>query len=362
VQAELFQTFAGLSLAVFTVPQLAAIVLDPPALLVASRFSRRRAMATALCVYALALGLAATTRSPWLFALAWTAASIATGIFCGFGQSELIQKNPGREERAMAEWTLGSAVGDVAGPLLLAAAASTQVGFRESWWLVALIALGWAWLLERPRSSAARPASAGANDPDADDAPTKLRWRELYEHARTTPGLFAWLLATTLCSLMDETLVALCALWMQERFGSASALTLGVLSLMVGGLLGLVALHRLSTRVSPARLLLLAALGAALTLALWLASSSLSAALGALFWLGFWSAMHYPLAQAAAYRCLPSNSDAVAALSQFFGPIDLLIPLALGLLADRFGLGVAIAGLALQPLALVLATLKRWRP
>lgn len=358
VQSELFQSFAGLSLAVFTVPQLAAIVLDPPALFIASRFPRRRAMAAALCIYALSLAFAASTRSPWVFALAWTATSLATGVFCGFAQSELIQRSPGREERTMAEWTLGSAIGDLAGPLLLAGAASVHVGFRDAWWLVALLFVAWAYLIGRARPASARDASAESED-ELNDEPTKLRLRELGGHLRATPGLLAWLLATTLCSLMDETLVALCALWMQQRFGTASTVTLGVLSLMLGGLLGLVVLHRLSTRVAPARLLLVAAVGAGLTLSLWLAASSLAMALVALFGLGFFSAMHYPLAQAAAYRCLPSHSTAVAALSQFFGPIDLLIPLVLGLLADRYGLGVAIAGLAIQPLALVLATLRR---
>jgi hypothetical protein len=69
--------------------------------------------------------------------------------------------------------------------------------------------------------------------------------------------------------------------------------------------------------------------------------------------LGACAAAHYPLAQAAAYRVLPSSSGTVAALSQLFGPVDLLIPVALGLLADQFGLIFALLGLLVQPLGLI---------
>ena len=59
--------------------------------------------------------------------------------------------------------------------------------------------------------------------PEDECADTPLAWTTLWRRARQTPGLLAWLLAATLCSLMDETLVALCALWVKHRFASDGA-------------------------------------------------------------------------------------------------------------------------------------------
>jgi MFS family permease len=233
---------------------------------------------------------------------------------------------------------------------------------RTGWLVAALIFVGWGFLSRRdgrPAPQDAQSESLGAFAGDGGEADTKatdvpLGWTALWRHARGTPKLLGWLLCTALCSLMDEPLVALCALWMKRRFSDDSAVTLAVLALMLGGLSGLVALHRAADRVAPARILLLACAGSALALVLWLGAASLPTAIAATFVLGACSATHYPLAQAAAYRCAPSSSGSVAALAQFFGPVDLLIPLALGVIADRYGLAWALLGLLIQPLALAL--------
>jgi hypothetical protein len=49
----------------------------------------------------------------------------------------------------------------------------------------------------------------------------------------------------------------------------------------------------------------------------------------------------------------------VAALGQLFGPLDLAIPVVLGLLADRYGSTVALLGLLVQPLGLLAALARR---
>lgn len=124
---------------------------------------------------------------------------------------------------------------------------------------------------------------------------------------------------------------------------------------MLGSLAGLAILHRLLLRLAPGLLLLGSCVGAALALGAWLAAGSEALAALALGVLGACAAMHYPLAQAAAYRPLPGNSPSVAALGQLFGPLDLAIPVVLGLLADRYGLALALFGLVVQPLGLLAA-------
>jgi hypothetical protein len=68
-----------------------------------------------------------------------------------------------------------------------------------------------------------------------------------------------------------------------------------------------------------------------------------------------WFVFAVPLviAQAHAYEELPSNPGAAQAIARAFVIIDVVAPLALGLIADRFGLGVAIGCLAAQPVVIV---------
>lgn len=365
LQQELFASFAALSFVVFTAPQLAGFVLEPPVLLFASRFTRARAIGCGLIAYGLALLFAAWAGSAWLFGVAWTLVWIASGVACASAQAELMDREPERRERAMAEWTLAAALGDLLGPLLLAAAAASVFGFRLAWLVGAMAFVAWGVLAQCRSTPAVEPPCASSDDeatpPDADGGGA-LSFRVLLRRARENPRLVAWLLGTTLCSLMDETLVAFCALWMRARFGSDSAVTLGVVALMVGGFAGLLVLHRLLASHDPKVLLLCSCVGSALALGAWLLAGSPVQAAAALAVLGACAAAHYPLAQAAAYKALPSSASTVAALSQLFAPVDLMIPLVLGLLADRFGLAAALLGLLVQPFGLILAASWRSRP
>jgi hypothetical protein len=71
------------------------------------------------------------------------------------------------------------------------------------------------------------------------------------------------------------------------------------------------------------------------------------------FLVGVVAAPLYPLSRAQAYRALPGRSGMLQALGHLFTPVDLLVPLALGLAADRFGTAAALALLMVQPLGIL---------
>jgi len=77
-----------------------------------------------------------------------------------------------------------------------------------------------------------------------------------------------------------------------------------------------------------------------------------------MFVAGLSCAPHHALAQAQAYEQLPGNPGTVQALAQLFVVADVAAPLAVGLLADRFGLGAALACLVLQPAVIAVCA---WR-
>ena len=103
--------------------------------------------------------------------------------------------------------------------------------------------------------------------------------------------------------------------------------------------------------------MLASAVGSLGCLGLFIVAESPLLTLVALFLLGALAAPHYPLLKAAAYELAPRRAGAVNALTQAFVGIEILAPLALGALAQSHGLAAALAALALQPLAVLLAAL-----
>ena len=99
------------------------------------------------------------------------------------------------------------------------------------------------------------------------------------------------------------------------------------------------------------------ALAALVALGVFATTRSPVLAASALFVIGVAAAPHYPLAQAAAYELVPGRPGLVNALAQLFVVVDLVVPLAVGAVAERFGLGAAILTLALQPVVIVAAAL-----
>lgn len=358
LEHEIFASFIGLTFAIFTLPQLISLALEAKLLLLANRFARRHVLRIGLGAYGLGLAAAALSPNRVLFTAAWTLAFLSSGIATGTAQAELMDRDPDHREQRMAEWTLAAAVGDLSVPLLLAVTAALGRGYRSAWCAATALFLFVAFAAGRrsaPKGeSSSEAAGAAPSTPEDEAASDNVSLLTLLRSLRHNRRLLGWLLGTTLCSLMDEPLAAFCALWMQKRFASEVAASVGVAAFTVGGFLGLVVLHRLLVRRSPRALLLASCLGSIAALVAWLNAGSLTGAAAALALLGASAAAHYPLAAAAAYRALPHDSNAVAALNQFFGPIDLMIPLALGLVADRMGVGAAVAGLLLQPVALLL--------
>jgi hypothetical protein len=353
LQHELFGSLAALGFVVFTLPQLLGFVLEPPLFVYLSRFSRTSNVRLGLIAYGLALLLASVAGAAWVFAVAWTGVWVASGVSCSSAQAELVARDPERAELRMADWTLSGALGDLAGPLLLAAVAALGCSFRGAWVLAGVVFIAWGSFAARGTQHGPRGEGSGSASEDSEER--ALSFRALWQEARNNPELVAWLCGATLCSLMDETLVAFCAVWMRERFASDSAVTVGVVALMLGGFGGLLLLQRLLLTREPRRLLLLFCAGSIVALAAWLTASSFLISVLALTLLGACAATHYPLAQAAAYRAAPGSSGTVAALAQLFGPLDLAIPVLLGLLADRSGVLAALWGLVLQPLGLLAA-------
>jgi predicted MFS family arabinose efflux permease len=327
-----------------------ALVLEPPIFLLADRRPRRGFVAGGLFAVAACCLLGAWAPSyPWLFA-AILFYGPASGVACGCAQATLMDANPAERERWMVRWTLSGELGDLAAPALVALSVALGASYRLGLAAAGAFFALWALLLWRaPFPPRAAEASREAADPPfAAALRAALRRREVW----------LWGVAALLCDLLDEIVVAFGALHLRDGLGLAAGARAVILGAGVaGGALGLLVAERLLARFDPRRLLLAACAACAVCYALWLRAESALGS-GALFAAtGAFAAMHYPITQAQLYRAVPESSGSVNALSTVLGALSIPVPLLLGVVADRAGLGVALALLLVQPLGVGAAAL-----
>ena len=352
VVADLHLGATGYAMAVFAVPWLVAIVVETPLLAWSDRRRHMRPKLVALGLLGLAAGLLVTAHAhtAWALSLGVALYGPMIGLSTSLAEGMLVDDatasgDRSAVERTMARWTLWGALGDATTPLVLAAASAT-LGWRAALEATALLLAVTAPFL------AAVPALAHTRDGDDDDddddnnAPLVASVRV----ALRNRALMAWLFATALCTLLDETLVALAGLWSRDRFGSAVSTAL-LVALSTGGAVGLLVLERVLVRRSPRAVLLTTSMACAASFTLMLVSARFgpAAAVAFTFVAGAFAAPLYPLAKAAAYRALPGQSGVVNAAGQAFAVVDLIAPVLLGLAADRFGVVAALACLLVQP-------------
>jgi MFS family permease len=332
-----------------------ALVLEPPLMLLADRYPRRRFVLG---------GLLALAASSWLAALAPTYALLfaalalwgaSSGVGVSLSQATLMDAHPERRERMMARWTLLGSIGDLATPALFALLALFALGWREAFGVagalfgVAALAL-WRRLPRVERS------------PEAEAVASAVPIRRALVEALGNRTLLLWLGAAALCSLLDEILIAFGTLHLRDALGAGvpeRSLVFGCL--MAGGILGLAGVAPLLDRFDPVRVLVASSGLCVVAYVAWVLAGSVPVSAGLAAVVGATSSVLYPIAKAQAYRALPDRSATVLAVASLFRWADLLILPGLALVADAFGLLPVMLLLAAQPVGILAIALARSR-
>jgi MFS family permease len=308
-------------------------------------WGRARLVLLGQAALAAALLFTAWTSSPWGLTLGLALAGASSGVACGAAQAMLVTSNRAGADRAMVRWSLYGAIGDVLTPMVTASAIALGRSYRVAMAVIALV------VGAQCAVSAALVARSGAvqdapldPEPAADPLPTAIA------RAFRLPRLWAWLVAAASCTLLDELVIALAALRLEHDGATTAPVATAVAATFsAGAVLGAAITDRAVARFSRRRVLLASAALSALGLAAMIATGSIIASCAALFVLGASCAPHHPLALARAYDELPDHPGTVQAMGQLFVVVDVAAPLALGVVADRFGLGAALGCLVVQP-------------
>ena len=320
-------------------------------------------------VFVITLLAVASARSFAVLLAAFVAFYPASGAFVSLTQAEIMDTWPDRQAQVMARWDLAGAAGAVAGPLLLTAVLASGGGWRAGYLVLAGIsALIWlgALLRGRPRpddrtaateaDAAAEADVAAAADAaeEAEQRPWTARSGEIGIALRDW-GTLRWLLLIEVADLLVDVFTGFLALYLVDVAHLTPAFAALAIAVRLGAALaGDAALIVILERASDLTVLRVSAVAAALLYPAFLLVHGVVPKLAVLAVLSAATAPWYPVLQARLYGSLPGRSSVAVTLSSAAGLAGGLGPLAVGLMAQSFGLSWALAGLVLVPVAVLL--------
>ena len=340
IRDDLGLSYAEVGL-VLAVPGFVGSALDPAVGALGDTRHRRLLVVAGGVVFALSAALAAVSIGFWTLLVALVIGNPATGAFVSLAQAKLMDLEPARRERSMAWWTLAGSVGYVAGPLLLATAVWSGLGWRGLSFALALVALPVVVVVRRvplvPAGAlGARRALGGALG-------ELRRW-----------GVVRWLLVLEAADLLLDVLHGFLALYLVDVAGLDAVEAAVAVGVWTGaGLVGDALLVPL-LRVVDGRTYLRISAGAALiAYPAFLLVPGIAPKLVLLAVLGLVNSGWYALPKAGLYGSLPGRSGAVVAVGGVGGLVGSAVPLLLGVAAGSVGLGPTMWLLLAAPVALL---------
>ncbi len=352
IRDDLALTYAQVGL-LLSIPNIVSSIAEPFLGVLGDVWKRRNLILGGGVLFALSMLLIFGSRTFALLLVAFSLYYPASGGLVGLAQAALMDHAPERREQNMVRWTVAGGVGVVLGPLVLGAAGLLGSGWRGLFLAFALLT---AVLVLAARRA---PLVGGA-----EQTTLAAVWRGLVEAARALgrPAVLRWLTLLTFSDLLLDVLLGFLALYLVD-VGEMEQWLAGVgVSIWTGAaLLGEVLLIPLLERVRGLRYLRLSALVEMLLFTAFLLLPLPWMRLILLGLLGLFSAGWYSLLRAHLYAAMPGQSGTVMAVDNLFGLVGGLVPLGLGLLAERVGLQTTMWLLLLGPVALLagLSTVER---
>ncbi len=344
IRSDLGLSYAQVGL-LLALPTLASGLLEPLFGILGDAGGRRRIILAGGIAFAVAFVLAAVSSGFWMLLAAFALMYPASGAFVSLSQASLMDASNGDHEQAMARWGVAGSLGVVLGPLALAAASVTALGWR--WLFVAWAAIAFGLVV------ALRAKDEVEMREDAGEHSFRAAARGVVEAARS-PTTWRWLGLLAAGNLMLDGLFGFLALYLVDGAGlsaSQAALAIGVWT--GTGLAGDALLIPLLKRVRGLAYLRVSAVAMLGLYGAFLLVPGFGAKVAVLAAMGLLNAGWYTILQAQLYASLPGRSGAVVAISAAFGMVEALIPLGIGLMAEGWGITAAMVVLGAGPVVLV---------
>jgi FSR family fosmidomycin resistance protein-like MFS transporter len=270
----------------------------------------------------------------------------STGAFVSLSQATLMDLEPQRRELNMTRWSIAGGVGAVAGPVLLVLFTAVGAGWRGLFATFAVLAL-------------ALTAVAAATH-------SRVRLHDQRPSLRAAlaglrrPLVARWLVVLEFADLLLDVLLGYVALYLVDEAGaSAQVGSIGVAVWTGAGLVGGLGVIALLRRVDGLSYLRASAVATLVLYPAFLLVPGTSAKFVLLAIVGLATAGWYSIPKARLYDALSGQSGAAITLGSVAGLIAGTFPLAIGLVAERYGIDVALWLLVSGPLVLLIGVPRR---
>jgi FSR family fosmidomycin resistance protein-like MFS transporter len=284
----------------------------------------------------------------------------ASGAFVTLSQATLMDLNPGREPHMMARWTVAGSLGDLIGPLMLAAGLSLALGWR--WFFIVLGAICLLLtLLIWSRHFPKHPASSIGGSPNNNIYSPKKLLGNLWEAVHTW-RLIRWIVLLQLSDLLLDVFTGYITLYFTDVVGISLAQASMVLGLvMLSGLASNLLLIPLLERFSGRAIVRVSAGAVALLYVVWLMVPWPLAKIALVVIIRLSTYGWYEVLQGEAYAAVPGRSGTVMAIGSMAGLAGGVIAWLIGWIAGQVGLVAAMWLLLLGPVSLVVFVPRPWK-
>jgi MFS transporter, FSR family, fosmidomycin resistance protein len=322
-------------------PGVIAATIEPAFGLFADSGRRRLIVVTGGLAFAAGLAITAAAQGfAWLL-VGFIVIYPASGAFVSLSQASLMDLQPGRHEVNMARWTLAGSVGAVLGPLVLTAALAFGSGWRGVFVGLALLTLP---LVAGARSVPPTPAVHES---------FKAALRGALEALRRG-SVIRWLVVLEATDLMGDVLLGYLALYFVDVVGLSPIAAAAVIVVWtVAGLIGDALLLLILARASGLGYLRVSAVVALFIFPAFLLAPAAAVKVGLLAVLAILHAGWYAIPQGRLFTELGDKTGTAVALSSLGTAAGSLLPLAIGMIAERAGLQGALWISMVAPLAIL---------
>lgn len=333
-----------------TIPTIVSSLIEPILGILADLGQRRQLILGGGIAFALALFLISLSDHFFGLLAALLLFYPASGGFVTLSEATLMNMEPTRHEYNMARWALAGSVGNVIGPLALASA----IAFDQSWRSVFLgLAVLTILLVKILWYYPIIPAIASAPI----DHPLHSFNQGIHHaiNALKRPQVQRWLTLLQFADLMLDVLQGFLALYFVDVAGATSTQASLAITVWLGfGLLGDFLLIPLLERIQGLNYLRVSTIIVLCLYPAFLVIPNITIKLVMLGLLGFLNSGWYSILQGRLYTAMPGQSGTVMTLNNLAGLVGGLMPLALGWVAQEYGLSQTMWMLLAAPIALLI--------
>ena len=333
-----------------SLPGIIAAFIEPFIGILGDVWKRRLLIIVGGLLFTLSLFMTSASYSFLFLLFSFILFNPSSGAFVNLSQANLMDSDTNRHEQNMVRWTFSGSLGVLTGPLLLGVFVYFGLGWRGTYAFVASL------------STLCLLAALRYLPPDSISSVSFPALRLVFDGFRAAFAalkrreVWRWLLLLEFADLMMDVFLSYMALYFVD-VGGVSETQAGIavtIWLILGMIMDFAFIPFIDRQPDSIKYLRVTAILEVFAFAIFLLVPGLIPKMVAIVFVNFFNTGWYPILQGRLYSNLPGQSASIMAIGAVTTPIAKFFPLAIGFLADQFGLQTALWILILGPIALII--------